>query len=65
MASMLKLPDGGRIATKRTLRAAFSAEWEAYLEQEAESGFSMLQHPDTVAALKAVFQKLAGNKSRL
>lgn len=65
MASMLKLPDVGRIATKQQLRGSFSAEWEAYLEQEAEGAFTQLQQPETVDALKAILQRLSGGRSRM
>ena len=43
MGLMLKLPDGGRIVTKRQSRSAFSTEWRAQLDAEAEMGFTQLQ----------------------
>lgn len=65
MAAMLRLPDDGRIITKRQARSEFAAAWRAFLPAEAELSFSKLQTPETSAALKAVLQRLSSKRSRL
>ena len=61
----LKLPDAGRILTKRRLHGDFSRAWEAQAKTEAELGWSMLSQDSTVAALGAVLKRLqSGGKPK-
>ena len=64
MTSALKLPDIGRIASKQQARGAFVDEWRKYIPVECEIGFSQLQLPGTVAALRAVRERLSGGAAR-
>ena len=64
MAAMLKLPDIGRSATKQQSRSDFVDAWRKYLPIEAEIGFTQLERPATVAALRAVLERLGGGKQR-
>lgn len=60
MREMLKMPDGGRQATKLNLRADFAQEWAAFAEPEAQGAWQMLSSPAVVEALGAVLQRLSG-----
>ena len=40
MDAMLKMPDGARAATKLNMRGDFSAEWEAFIPEEAAAGWA-------------------------
>lgn len=64
MAAMLKLPDIGRSATKQQSRQDFVDAWRKYIPVEAEVGFTQLERPATVAALRAVLDRLGGGKQR-
>jgi hypothetical protein len=47
-------------------RESFSKTWEAYGEEEAEHGWSVLSQPHIVGALGAVMKQLgSGSKSKL
>lgn len=66
MAAMLKLPDAGRIITKKQSRSAFAAEWREQLEAESEMGYTQLQDTQTMAAMASVLERLSGKaRSRL
>ena len=64
MAAMLKLPDIGRTATKQQSRGDFVDAWRKYYVIEAEIGFTQLQQPATVEALRAVRDRLSGGAQR-
>ena len=59
---MLRLPDHGRVATKRLLRNDFSDAWEAFAEEEARQGWEQLSQPAAVASLEAIQRLLSGGK---
>ena len=63
MRLRLAHPDVGRVATKRQMREALSLAWEAQWEAEAEACWTMLSHPDTVAFLGGVMQRLSQGKA--
>mmetsp|Transcript_7468 Transcript_7468/g.11741 ORF Transcript_7468/g.11741 Transcript_7468/m.11741 type:complete len:270 (+) Transcript_7468:84-893(+) len=66
MTSMfLTLPDEARGATKVNMRGEFSAEWEAYAEEEAVSGWAMLSTPAVMATLGGVIARLSKGKAKL
>ena len=64
MAAMLKLPDVGRIVNKQQARGDFVEAWLKFIPWEAEVGFSQLQLPATVEALRAVRERLSGGAAR-
>jgi 3,2-trans-enoyl-CoA isomerase len=57
---MLKMPDGSRSETKRLLRGEFCQEWEAYMEEEAEYAWKLLNSPPVVARIESVLKTLGG-----
>lgn len=61
---LLSVPDLGRQLTKRHLREAFSEQWEAYAEQEAEMGFAALSSQPMIKALTKALERL-GMKNKL
>lgn len=61
---MLKMPDGSRSETKRLLRGQFCREWEAYMEEEAEYAWKLLNSPPVVARLEAVLKTLGGGGNK-
>jgi hypothetical protein len=65
MATMLKLPDVGRIATKQQCRQGFVDEWRKFYPIESELGFTQLSAPDTVEAMRAIIERLGSGRSRL
>ena len=65
MAAMLRLPDDGRVITKKQARSEFAAAWRAFMPAEAELAFSKLQSPETTEALKGVLARLSSKRSRL
>jgi len=58
-------PDGARGATKFNMRGGFSAEWEAYIPEEAAAGWAMLSTPEIEATLGGVIQRLSKGKAKL
>jgi hypothetical protein len=44
------------------MRGELAEDWKAYLIPEAESAWKQLSSPGTVAKLKGVMDRLAGNK---
>lgn len=61
----LALPDAARAAMKARERGEFAARWTAFAPGEADGAWKMLAAPQTVAALKAVMDRLAAKKSKL
>ena len=55
----LAFPDGGRIATKRMLRAPHADAWQAYAAEEAAGGWAGLSSKAVTAALGAVLARLS------
>ena len=66
LKSWLKLPDAGRVATKKALRGQLASEWgnEARLRAEAKQIWALMSDPRTIDALKATMDRLSGNKRK-
>jgi Delta3-Delta2-enoyl-CoA isomerase len=68
MQQLLKVPDVGRVETKRLLREELANQWREYIPGEASSAWALLESPLVVAQLKAVMERLSGKnkgKSRM
>lgn len=50
--------------TKRLLRGEFSEQWQGFLSSEAAYAWKMLCHPQTVAKLGAVMERLSSSKGK-
>lgn len=61
----LKLPDAGRHATKRTIRADLAARWEAGAAAEARSGWTAIADPVTVKLVAEMLARLSRPKAKL
>jgi hypothetical protein len=64
MTGLLRQPDSGRMIVKSRFRDGFSAEWEAYPDQEVPGAWDMLAAPATVKALEATLARLSGKKAK-
>jgi len=63
MTQLLKVADSPRHITKGALRDAWSRQWEEIVEKEAETTWSLLSHPKSVASLEAVIARLSKPKT--
>ena len=64
LATLLKLPDDARAATKANVVRAFSEEWEAYIAEEARGGWAMLNEPAIETAMGNVIERLSSGKGK-
>lgn len=62
MLKLVMLPGAAVDATKKSLRAEFSADWEAYSQTEHVGAWTMLNSEETMRTLAAALQRLSGNK---
>ena len=64
LATLLKLPDDARAATKANVVRAFSEEWEAYIAEEASGGWAMLNEPAIETAMGNAIERLSSGKGK-
>ena len=59
LMKMLKVSDAARHPTKSHLRGNFSKAWQEFCVKEAEFGWKLISHPNTVEAIEGVLQRLS------
>uniref|UniRef100_A0A7R9V344 Enoyl-CoA hydratase n=1 Tax=Chlamydomonas euryale TaxID=1486919 RepID=A0A7R9V344_9CHLO len=64
MLKLVMLPAGAVAATKKSLRADFAQEWEAFSRTEPEGAWTFLNRPDTIRTLEGALQRLSGSKPK-
>ena len=61
-AERLRVPEAGRLASKRLMREELSQQWEAQWRSEADSSWTLLSSEETVKQIGRVLQRLSGKK---